>query len=244
MWDYYLGGKDNLAVDRAMAEQVIAVLPTAPLVARLTRQFLVRVVHDLAAGQGIRQFLDIGSGLPTGNNTHEVAQQAAPSSRVVYVDDDPVVVAHARALMVSAPEGSCDYLQADVREMDAIISGAARTLDFTRPVAVLMLQLLHFVGDQDDPYGIVRRIMDAVPSGSFLVLVHGSSDVNPAAELKLTKLAEASGVGLRLRSREEVARFFDGLELTGPGLVSGTEWLSGSPQPGLTYGYNGVARKP
>ncbi len=249
IWDYYLGGKDNFAVDRAVAERVIEVLPTAPLVARMTRQFLVRVVHDLAAGHGIRQFLDIGSGLPTRDNTHQVAQRAARSSRIVYVDNDPVVIAHAHALLVSAPEGSCDYVLADVRDVDVILAGAARTLDFTRPVAVLMLQLLHFIPEQDDPYVIVRRIMDAMPAGSFLVLVHGASDVDPQAAAELTKMAQASAVSLRLRGREEVSRFFDGLELTGPGLVSGTEYLeagpgAGNPQASISYGYSGVARKP
>jgi O-methyltransferase involved in polyketide biosynthesis len=249
IWDFYLGGKDSYAADRAVAERVIAVLPTAPLVARLTRRFLVTVVADLAA-QGIRQFLDIGSGLPTADNTHQVAQRAAAESRVVYVDSDPVAITHARALLASAPAGACDYLRADVRDVDAIVSGASRTLDLSRPVAVLMIQLLHFIPDEDDPYQIVARIMDAVPPGSFLVLVHGASDVDLDAAAALTKMAQASPVPLRLRSREEVARFFDGLELTGPGLVSGTEWLDPlactafSGPPGFSYGYSGVARKP
>ena len=250
IWNYYIGGKDNFAIDRAVAERVIEALPTAPLVARMTRQFLIRVVHDLAAGHGIRQFLDIGSGLPTANNTHQVAQRAAPSSRIVYVDNDPVVIAHANALLASTPAGSCDYIQADVRDVDAILAGAARTLDFTRPVAVLMLQLLHFIPEQDDPYALVRRLMSAMPPGSFLVLVHGASDVDLQAAAELTKMSQSSPVPLRLRSREEISRFFDGLELTGPGLVSGTEWLEAghgasaeNPQASLTYGYTGVARK-
>lgn len=251
IWDYYIGGKDNFAVDRAVAERVIAVLPSAPLVARLTRQFLARVVAYLAAEHGVRQFLDIGSGLPTADNTHQVAQRTAADSRVVYVDNDPVVIAHANALLVSTPEGSCDYIQADVRDTNTILTGAAKTLDLTQPVAVLMLQLLHFVPDEDDPYGIVRRIMDALPSGSFLVLVQGSNDVDVRASDELTKMSKASVVTLQLRSRAEVARFFDGLELIGPGLVAGMEWLDVTasadgdrPPPAITFGHHGVGRKP
>jgi hypothetical protein len=251
IWDYYIGGKDNFAVDRAVAEQVIAVLPTAPAVARLTRRFLAQVVHYLATEHGIRQYLDIGSGLPTADNTHQVAQRAAPTSRIVYVDNDPVVIAHAHALMVSTAEGRCDYVQADVRDVSTILAGASRTLDFTQPVAVLMLQLLHFVPDDDDPFGIVRDIMAALPSGSFLVLAHGSDDVDRQASAQLTRMSKASVVTLRLRNHEEVSRFFDGLELIGPGLVSGTEWLvatsasNGEPRPGdVHFGYSGVARKP
>jgi O-methyltransferase involved in polyketide biosynthesis len=251
IWDYYIGGKDNFAIDRAVAQQVIAVLPTAPLVARLTRRFLAQVVHYLATEHGIRQFLDIGSGLPTADNTHQVAQRAAPRSRVVYVDNDPVVIAHAHALLVSTPEGCCDYVQADVRDVDTILAGAGRTLDFTQPVAVLMLQLLHFVPDEDDPYGVVRRILAALPSGSFLVLAHGSSDVDPDSSAELMRMSKASPVTLRLRDRDEVSRFFDGLELIGPGLAAGPEWLvaasagDGERQPGdVHFGYTGVGRKP
>ena len=243
IWNFYIGGKDHFAADRAVAGRVIEVLPSAPVVARLTRRFLVRVVRELATEYGIRQFLDIGSGLPTADNTHEVAQQAAPESRIVYVDNDPVVIAHAQALLVSAPSGRCAYLQADARDVDTILGGAARTLDFSQPIAVLMLQLLHFIHDEDDPYQIVRRIMDATPPGSFLVLAHGSSDVDLEAAAKLTKMGEASASPVRLRDKEEVSRFFDGLELIGPGLVSGTEWLDEAPSA-AHYGYSGVARKP
>jgi hypothetical protein len=244
IWDYYIGGKDNFAVDREVAERVIAVLPSAPLVARLTRIFLARVVTYLAAEHGIRQFLDIGSGLPTADNTHEVAQRAAGDSRIVYVDNEPVVIAHATALLVSTPEGRCDYIQADVRDASAILTGAARTLDFTKPIAVLMLQLLHFVPDEDDPYGIVQRIMEPLPAGSFLVMAHGPSDVNRRASEELTKMSKASVVTLRLRSRDEVARFFDGLELIGPGLVSGAEWMDMTLPDNVTFGYSAVGKKP
>jgi hypothetical protein len=250
VWDYFLGGKDSFAADRDLAERVMEVLPNAPLIARLTRQFLVTVVRDLTASHGIRQFLDIGSGLPTADNTHQVAQRVDPSCRIVYADNDPVVIAHANALLVSTSEGACDYLRADVRDVDTILDGATRTLDFTQPIAVLMLQLLHFVSEEDDPYSIVRRIMDAMPSGSYLVLAHGCSDVYLDVAQELTAMSRASAIPLRLRSRPEVARFFDGLELTGPGLVSGLEWLEQEPAAGgihpagITYGYSAVARKP
>lgn len=206
------------------------------------------MVHELAVTHQIRQFIDIGSGLPTADNTHQVAQRAVPASRIVYVDNDPVVIAHANALLTSTPEGSCDYLLADVRDVDALLAGAAGTLDFSRPVAVLMLQLLHFVPDQDGPYDIVQRIMDALPAGSFLIMVHGASDADPQAAAELTKMAQMSSVPLRLRSRDEVSRFFDGLDLIGPGLVSGAQWLAAEPssccKASVTYGYTGVARKP
>lgn len=180
-----------------------------------------------------------------------VAQRAAPTSRIVYVDNDPVVIAHAHALLVSTSEGGCDYVRADVRDVSTILAGASRTLDFTQPVVVLMLQLLHFVSEDDDPYWIVRRIMAALPSGSFLVLAHGSNDVDRLASDQLTRMSKASVVTLRLRSRDEVSRFFDGLELIGPGLVSGPEWLvatsagDGEIQPSdAHFGYSGVGRKP
>jgi O-methyltransferase involved in polyketide biosynthesis len=249
VYDVWLGGKDNYPADRAAAAAGLEAFPSTIQSVRANRAFLARAVEYLAAEEGIRQFLDIGTGLPSANNTHEVAQVTAEESRVVYVDNDPVVITHAHALLVSTPEGACDYLQADVRDVDAILAGAARTLDFTQPVAVLMLQLLHFVPEEDNPYGIVRRIMDAVPPGSFLVLAHGSLDVNPAVEAQLMKMAAASATRLRLRDRAEVTRFFDGLELIAPGLVSGPEWLQTGPDDGtanpadIGFGYSGVARK-
>jgi hypothetical protein len=169
----------------------------------------------------------------------------------VYVDNDPVVIAHAHALLVSTPEGRCDYVQADVRDVDTILAGAAQTLDLTQPVAVLMLQLLHFVPDDDDPHAIVRGLMAALPSGSFLVLAHGSSDVDPDSSAELMRMSKASPVTLRLRDRDEVSAFFEGLELIGPGLVTGPEWLVvtsadvGDARLGdVHFGYTGVGRKP
>jgi len=181
MWNYWLGGKDNFAADRQAAERVLEVMPSLPLIARAARLFLIDAVHQLAAEHGIRQFLDIGTGLPTADNTHDVAQRAAPESKIVYVDYDPVVLTHAQALLTSSPEGQTDYIQADLRDTDTIVKGAARTLDLTRPVAILLIAVLHFIPDADDPYAVVARLMDAVPSGSYLVIAHAAADIAPEA---------------------------------------------------------------
>jgi hypothetical protein len=246
-----VGGKDHFAADRALAEQILEMAPELLAVARLTRQFIRRAVEELVLTYGIRQFLDLGSGLPTAENTHEVAQRAAPESRIVYVDSDPVVIRHAEALLNSAPEGACAFLEADLRDTEAIVAEAARTLDFGKPVALMLVQVLHFVPDSDDPYGIVARLMAALPSGSFLVMVHGASDLNSEANAEIArKYNEASSVQLSIRTFEEFSRFFTGLEPVGPGLVSGLEWLQTSdgepphPSPQMTIGHSGIARKP
>jgi hypothetical protein len=249
MWNYWVGGKDHFAADRKAAEEVLEALPSMPVLARLTRLFLIDAVHQLAADNGIRQFLDIGTGLPTADNTHDVAQRAAAESRIVYVDNDPVVLSHARALLTSSLEGKTDYLDADLRDVGAILAGAARTLDLRRPVAVLLVAVLHFIPDADDPYGVVARLMDAVPSGSYLVLSHGASDIQPEAVAEMMRrYNDLSSATLTLRSRAQVARFFDGLDLIGPGMVPIAQW--GQPGPpgdsagsGLA-GYCGIARKP
>src|SRR5215469_14598492 len=176
MWNYWVGGKDNFAADREAANKVQAAMPSLPLIAKSVRLFLIDVVHSLTVDHGIRQFLDIGTGLPTADNTHDVAQHAAPESRIVYADYDPVVLTHARALLTSTPEGKTDYIQADLRDTEAILTAAAQTLDFSQPVAVLLIAILHFIPDADDPYGIVRKLMDPLAPGSFLVMVHASSD--------------------------------------------------------------------
>ena len=160
-----------------LAERVLEVVPSMPLIARAARLFLIDAVHQLATEHGVRQFLDIGTGLPTADNTHDIAQRAAPEAKIVYVDHDPVVLTHAQALLSSSPEGKTDYIQADLRDTQTIVSGAARTLDFTRPVAVLLIAVLHFIPDADDPYAVVARLMDAVPSGSYLVMAHAASDI-------------------------------------------------------------------
>jgi hypothetical protein len=244
MWDYWVGGKDNFAADREAAQKVMAALPSMPALARLTRLFLAGSVHELAATHGIRQFLDIGTGLPTADNTHEVAQRAAPESRIVYVDNDPVVLTHAQALLTSSPAGKTDYLYADLRDTGKILAGAARTLDFSQPVAVLLVAVMHFIPDADDPYGLVRRLLDAAPPGSYLVLSHGASDIQPVTEM-MQRYNALSSASLTLRDRQQVTRFFDGLELVPPGVVPISQWAreSGDSAPADMAGYCGIAAK-
>jgi O-methyltransferase involved in polyketide biosynthesis len=246
MWNYWIGGKDHFAADREAADKIMAAMPALPAIARSVRYFLIDIVQSLTVDYGIRQFLDIGTGLPTADNTHDVAQRAAPESRIVYADYDPVVLAHARALLTSSPEGETDYIQADLRDTGAILSAAARTLDFTKPVAILLLAVLHFIPDADDPYAIVRKLMDAVPSGSYLVIVHAPSDRNPEEMAEQTRRYNESGAEfMRPRSQEEILRFFTGLELIGPGVAPLSEWLpKGQAGPASGEAVAGVARKP
>jgi O-methyltransferase involved in polyketide biosynthesis len=248
MWNYWLGGKDNFAADRQAAERILEVMPSMPLIARAVRLFLIDAVHQLVTAHGIRQFLDIGTGLPTADNTHDVAQRSAPESRIVYADYDPVVLTHAQALLTSSPEGQTDYIQADLRDTDTILKAAARTLDLTRPVAILLIAVLHFIPDADDPYAIVARLMDAVPSGSYLVMAHAASDIAPEACAEMVRrYNEMSSATITPRTRDQVARFFDGLDLLPPGLVPINQWaLSGriDATTGGLVGYSAVARKP
>jgi len=248
MWNYWVGGKDHFAADRAAAEQIMAVMPQLPVIARMVRRFLINTVHELASSHGIRQFLDIGTGLPTADNTHDVAQRVAPEARIVYADYDPVVLSHARALLTGSPEGKTDYLQADLRDTDTILSGAARILDFGQPVAVLLLAVLHFIPDSDDPYGIVGRLMAAMPSGSYLVICHAASDIEPTAVAEhARRYNERAAAAITPRSRDQVARFFDGLEMDRRGLVPLGQWFGAGQQDaagasGLA-GYCGIGRK-
>ncbi len=225
VYDYWLGGKDNYAADRAAGEAALQAYPDLVSSVRVNRAFLARVVRYLAAEAGIRQFLDIGTGIPTSNNTHEVAQSVAPESRVVYVDNDPIVLSHARALLTSNSAGSTDYIDADLRDTDRILAEAARTLDFSRPVAVMLIAILHLIGDEDDPAAIVARVLDAVPSGSYLAISHVASDIEPEkmAEMRerLNRMVSQKGT---YRSHAEVARIFDGLELIPPGVTRIQEW--------------------
>jgi O-methyltransferase involved in polyketide biosynthesis len=246
MWNYWVGGKDHFAADREAADKIMAAMPALPAIARSVRHFLIDIVHSLTVDYGIRQFLDIGTGLPTADNTHDVAQRAAPESRIVYADYDPVVLAHARALLTSSPEGETDYIEADLRDTGTILEVAAKTLDFSKPVAILLLAVLHFIPDADDPYAIVRKLMGAVPSGSFLVIVHAPSDRNPEAMAEQARRYNESGAEfMRPRSQEEILRFFTGLELIGPGVAPLSEWLpKDQAGPGAGEAVAGVARKP
>jgi hypothetical protein len=226
-YNYWLGGKDNFAADRESAEVVASAFPTIQLAAQENRLFLKRVVDFLATEAGVEQFLDLGAGLPSAGNVHEVAQQIAPHSRVVYVDNDPIVLVHARALLTSAAQGATAYLQADIRDPDSIVTDpqVVRTLDLTKPVALMLVAVMHFLPDSDDPYGILRRLIKALPSGSYLVISHATSDYLTPEQLAASAEAnERSGVTFRLRSVEEFSRFFEGLDLIEPGITSVVNW--------------------
>lgn len=246
IWNYWLGGKDNYEVDRAAGDQIRELHPGIGEYARADRLFLGRAVRHLVGDVGIRQFLDIGTGLPTADNTHEVAQRLAPESRIVYVDNDPLVLAHARALLGSAPEGRTDYLDEDLRNVDAILEHAADSLDFSRPVGLILLGVVIFVGDDEDPYGLVRSLVDRLPSGSHLVLSHTiTSPAMPDVD-EAVKFWNANGTPwLTQRTPEDVTRFFDGLDLLEPGVVSCSRWRpdGGGPEPEEVAMFGGVARK-
>src|SRR5215469_3558576 len=209
VYDYLLGGKDNFAADRAAGDQMIEALPTTVTAVRSNRAFLARAVRFLAADCGIRQFLDIGPGLPSAGNTHEVAQAIAPQARVLYVDNDPVVVAHARALLTGTTEGAVAYLDADLRDPDRILQAASQALDFRQPVALMMLLVLEMIPDIDQPHQVVARLVDALPGGSYLALSHPPSDLLPvgAAAVQRLNALLAPGVFMTARSHDEVARF-------------------------------------
>ena len=246
VYDYWLGGKDNFAVDREVAQQAIRDYPAIITGVKAQRAFLARAVRYLAGPAGIRQFLDIGTGLPSANNTHEVAQAVAPESRVVYVDNDPLVLAYARALLASGPQGVTAYLHADLRNTGIILERAAETLDFTQPVAILLLGILQVIGDSDAPHAIVRRLLDAVPAGSWLAVAHPASDVVPEAVTMTQNVNRRSATPTTLRTHAEISRFFDGLELLPPGVVQYHRWDPGVlvPDHGEQIpAYCGLARK-
>jgi len=246
VYDYWLGGKDNFAADREAAERVLAVAPGLRFRVRANRAFLARSVRFLATECDVRQFLDIGTGIPTGNNTHEVAQAAAPSSRIVYVDNDPIVLAHARALLTSTPEGATAYLEADLREPDIILDAARKTLEFDRPIALMLLGILHLIQDSEEPYQIVSHLMDALPSGSYLVVSHPASDINANQSEVQKRYNERVATPQTLRSHAQVCRFFDGLQLVPPGVVYVHTWRADpddEPPTELTSAHGGMARK-
>ncbi|SRR5579875_581344 len=248
VYDYWLGGKDNYAVDREVAEQALAAYPGLRRGVRAQREFLVRAVRYLAGEAGIRQFLDIGTGIPTANNTHEVAQATAPDARVVYVDNDPIVLVHARALLTSTPEGATAYLDADLRDPDQILDSAAKLLDFSRPAALLLIGILQLIPDADHPHAIVRRLVGALAPGSYLAVFHPASDILTDQIAEAARRVNARSAGTTtLRTFPEVARFFDGVELIEPGLVQVHRWQPGSAAPDdgeQIPGYAGLGRKP
>ncbi|MEV8523604.1 MULTISPECIES: SAM-dependent methyltransferase [unclassified Streptomyces] len=247
VWNYWIGGKDNYEVDQQVGDRVASMFPVIRDVARADRAFLGRAVRFLTADRAVRQFLDIGTGLPTLDNTHEIAQRIAPESRVVYVDNDPIVLVHARSLLTGAPQGATDYIDADVHHPDSVIEGASATLDLERPVAVMMLGILNFVLDTDQAQDIVRRIMASVPSGSYLVLTHPTTDTDLGGEGNIEAMKfwnENATPPITARTRAEVSAFFDGLDLLAPGLVSCSQWRAESSSAAALPQFGAVAVKP
>jgi len=246
VYDYWLGGKDNFAADRAAGDKAIQAFPNISLSARANRAYQARAVRFLAGEAGIRQFLDIGTGIPTVNHTHQVAQSAAPECRVVYVDNDPVVLSHARALLASHPAGATDYLDADLRDPQKILDGAVRLLDFSRPVAVMLMAILQHIDDEHDPRAIVATLMGAVPPGSYLALSHPASDIDAEAMARMAGvLNQMMAEKVAFRDRAAVSGFFGGLELVEPGLVQASKWRPASEMEASSPAalWAGVARK-
>jgi O-methyltransferase involved in polyketide biosynthesis len=247
MWNYWIGGKDNFRADREAGDRVLEAMPALPVVAQMLRRFLITAVDQLTAA-GVRQFLDIGTGLPTADNTHDAAQRAAPESRIVYVDHDPVVISHAQALLTSSAAGKTDYIQADLRDWPAISAGAQRTLDFSRPVAVVLIAVLHFILDAEDPHRMISRIMADLAPGSYLVIAHAASDIQASTAAAMAQSYNAtSSLTITPRDRVTVSRFFDGMEMTGPGLMPVDQWWGSGPATTADSGlscYCGIARKP
>ncbi|MFE2020940.1 SAM-dependent methyltransferase [Streptomyces sp. NPDC059499] len=249
MYDWFLGGKDNYPVDEAMGRQMLAVEPAVPVMAKVNRAFMHRATRWLS-NQGILQFLDIGTGIPTEPNLHQVAQEAAPATRVVYCDNDPIVLAHAEALLSGTPEGSIDYVQADARDVDAILEHAGKTLDFSKPVALSLISLLHFVTDEGGAYELVSRLTDVLAPGSYLVISHLTADFHPEKARKVDEMYKANTLTLAPRNRAQFAAFFEGLEIVEPGIVAAEAWHPelGEPIPGqddiVSAGYVALGRKP
>jgi hypothetical protein len=248
VYDYFLDGKDNFAADRALGDAIVAAMPSARSMARANRAFLGRAVRYLAAEVGIRQFLDIGTGMPAAGNTHEVAQAVAPGSGVVYVDNDPIVLAHARALMTSDSAGATAFILADLREPDKILADPAlrRTLDLGRPVALMLIAILHFLTDAENPRGLVSALIDALPSGSYLTITHATADFNPDEIAGVAAATRLAGITFAPRGEAEVAAFFTGLELVDPGVVPLLAWRpdGGAPEdPRASYNYAAMGRR-
>ncbi|HLL67073.1 MAG TPA: SAM-dependent methyltransferase [Micromonosporaceae bacterium] len=249
IYDYWLGGKDNFAVDRSVGDALAAAIPTIRTMAAENRRFVHRVARYLVQSAGVRQFLDIGTGIPTRPNLHEVAQQIAPETRVVYVDNDPIVLVHARALMMSSDEGRSEYIHADLNKPEKILSDPALvgTLDLTQPVALTLIAILMLLDDDEDPWGSVRVLMDALPSGSYLAISHPTQDFNPTEMAAAVAAANQGRMTLVPRARADVERFFGDWELIEPGLTPVMAWRpEGEPpaDPQAAYYWAGVARKP
>jgi hypothetical protein len=252
VYDYLLGGKDNFAADRAAAEAGLRANPNSRIPPRANRAFLGRAVRYLAGEAGISQFLDIGTGIPTSPNVHEVAQAAEPQARIVYVDNDPIVLTQARALLTTGPQGRTAYIDADLRDIDAILGSPdlRRTLDLSQPVGLLLLAVMHFIPDEDDPWALAARLLAALPSGSYLALSHLTGDFDPAAWAGVVAVYRRSGVTMQVRPKPDVERFFGGLDLIDPGVVSLPQWrpdpsdVGRPPSDAAVSVYGGVARKP
>jgi O-methyltransferase involved in polyketide biosynthesis len=247
VYDYWLGGTDNFAADRELGERTLQAYPALALSVRMNRAFLARAVRFLAAEAGIRQFLDIGTGIPTADNTHEVAQRVAPDSRIVYVDHDPIVLAHARALLSSTPQGATAYLDADLRDPDAIVAAAAATLDFSQPVAVMLIAVMHFIGDDREARTILNRLTAACAPGSFVAITHVASDIDTAEVTEMVRrLNQSAAEKTTQRDRAGVTRLFDGLELVEPGVIRAAGWRPDSAEQAAVPGalWAGVAGKP
>lgn len=257
MYDYFLGGKDNYVADRQAAAKVLTMWPGVMIAARTNRAFMHRAVRYLAAERGIRQFLDIGTGIPTSPNLHEVAQSIAPEARIVYADNDPIVLAHAQTLLSSASQGRTAYVDANVAEPETILSAPELTevLDLSQPVALSLCALLHFVPDEWDPYGIVQRLLEPLAPGSYLVLSHITPDFDPEATQRTVQIYHSGGIQGKIRTKAEVERFFTGLELVEPGIEVPHRWHPelAAPDTGANTGdvtdeevsfWVGVGRKP
>ena len=224
VYDYWLGGKDNFAADREAAELALQAYPQLAQAVQANRKFLARAVRYLTGEAGIRQFLDIGTGIPAADNTHQVAQREAPDSRIVYVDNDPIVLLHAQALLKSTRQGACDYIQADLHDPDAILAGAARTLDLGQPVALMLLAILQFIPDEQDPAGLVSRLVAGLPPGSYLVISHPTDDFNPNRGESIKRYNERVADSATLRDEAGTTRFFASLDLVEPGVVPVAKW--------------------
>lgn len=245
IWNHWLGGTDNYPIDRQVGDQVAQLFPNIVDEARMSRSFLRRAVRYLAAEAGNRQFLDIGAGLPTADNTHQIAQEVAPECRVAYVDNDPLVLAHGRELLTSSPGGGAEYIDADVRDPTGILAMAAKTLDFSKPIALIMNGVMGHVTDDDEARSILDRLLDGLPAGSYLTLSDGS-DTSEAGVESMKFYNQTGAVPYHLRSPERIKRFFDGLELVEPGVVPRSQWrpdIAAASDQAPSAGYGGVARK-